>query len=173
MQRAASFEDGATVFAYSVQDPERYGVVSFDESGAALAIDEKPSVPKSNYAVTGLYFYDKDVVTYAKALSPSARGELEITDINRQYLAQGKLRVERLSRGAAWLDVGTHDALLDASVFIRVLEKRQGLKIAAPEETAYRMGFITQYQLEALSRPLMKSGYGEYLMQILDEPHWS
>ncbi|WP_241461127.1 glucose-1-phosphate thymidylyltransferase RfbA [Shewanella mangrovi] len=172
LQQAASQQDGATVFGYYVQDPERYGVVEFDNSGMAVAIEEKPKLPKSNYAVTGLYFYDNDVVALAKQLSPSARGELEISDINNLYLNRGKLRVEKLSRGAAWLDTGTHDSLLDAAVFIRVLEKRQGQKVASPEETAFRMGFIDRLQLEELAQPLIKSGYGEYLMRIAQESEW-
>lgn len=169
LQKAAQQSDGATVFGYYVQDPERYGVVEFDKQGQAVSIEEKPAKPKSNYAVTGLYFYDNDVVEIAKQIKPSARGELEITDVNNVYLQRGQLRVERMSRGAAWLDTGTHDSLLDAAIFIRVLEKRQGQKVASPEETAYRMGFIDAQQLEALAKPLLKSGYGTYLMQVLAE----
>lgn len=169
LQKAAQQPDGATVFGYYVQDPERYGVVEFDKQGHAVSIEEKPAVPKSNYAVTGLYFYDNAVVEIAKQITPSARGELEITDVNNLYLQRGQLRVERLSRGAAWLDTGTHDSLLDASIFIRVLEKRQGQKVASPEETAYRMGFISAEQLTELAKPLMKSGYGAYLLQVLTE----
>ena len=169
LQSAALETDGATVFAYYVQDPERYGVVSFDAQNRAIDIEEKPRHPKSHYAVTGLYFYDNEVVSIAKSIQPSARGELEITDVNRIYLQRGRLRVETLTRGAAWLDTGTHNSLLDASNFIRVVEERQGLKICCPEEIAYRMGFITREQLLALARPLKKSGYGLYLERIASE----
>ncbi len=169
LQSAALETDGATVFAYYVQDPERYGVVSFDAQNRAVDIEEKPRHPKSHYAVTGLYFYDNEVVSIAKSIRPSARGELEITDVNRIYLQRGRLRVETLTRGAAWLDTGTHNSLLDASNFIRVVEERQGLKICCPEEIAYRMGFITREQLLALARPLKKSGYGLYLERIASE----
>jgi glucose-1-phosphate thymidylyltransferase len=169
LQAAALETDGATVFAYYVQDPERYGVVSFDAQNRAVDIEEKPQHPKSHYAVTGLYFYDNDVVSVAKSIRPSARGELEITDVNRIYLQRGKLRVETLTRGAAWLDTGTHNSLLDASNFIRVVEERQGLKICCPEEIAYRMGFINREQLLALAHPLKKSGYGLYLERIASE----
>ncbi len=169
LQKAASEPHGATVFGYYVQDPERYGVVEFDKQGRAVSIEEKPTKPKSNYAVTGLYFYDNDVVEIAKQIKPSPRGELEITDVNNVYLQRGNLRVERMSRGAAWLDTGTHDSLLDAAIFIRVLEKRQGQKVASPEETAFRMGFIDGQQLATLAKPLIKSGYGAYLMQVLAE----
>jgi len=169
LQSAALETDGATVFAYYVQDPERYGVVSFDAANRAVDIEEKPRHPKSHYAVTGLYFYDNDVVSVAKSIRPSARGELEITDVNRIYLQHGKLRVETLTRGAAWLDTGTHNSLLDASNFIRVVEERQGLKISCPEEIAYRMGFINREQLLELARPLKKSGYGLYLERIASE----
>ena len=169
LQQAARQPSGATVFGYYVQDPERYGVVEFNKQGQAISIEEKPLKPKSNYAVTGLYFYDNSVVEIAKQITPSARGELEITDVNNVYLQGDKLRVERLSRGAAWLDTGTHDSLLDASIFIRVLEKRQGQKVASPEETAFRMGFIDAAQLEKLAQPLLKSGYGAYLMRVLSE----
>ncbi|MBK9469592.1 MAG: glucose-1-phosphate thymidylyltransferase RfbA [Gammaproteobacteria bacterium] len=169
LQSAALETDGATVFAYYVQDPERYGVVSFDAQNRAIDIEEKPRHPKSHYAVTGLYFYDNEVVSIAKSIRPSARGELEITDVNRIYLQRGRLRVETLTRGAAWLDTGTHNSLLDASNFIRVVEERQGLKICCPEEIAYRMGFITREQLLALARPLKKSGYGLYLERIASE----
>ncbi|MBO1273480.1 glucose-1-phosphate thymidylyltransferase RfbA [Shewanella sp. 4t3-1-2LB] len=172
LQEAANRKVGATVFGYYVQDPERYGVVEFDKAGVAISVEEKPLKPKSNYVVTGLYFYDNDVVDIAKGIKPSARGELEITDINNAYLKRGKLRVEKLSRGAAWLDTGTHDSLLDAAIFIRVLEKRQGQKVASPEETAYRMGFIDRTQLEVLAMPLLKSGYGAYLMRIVQESEW-
>ena len=169
LQSAALETDGATVFAYYVQDPERYGVVSFDAENRAIDIEEKPRHPKSHYAVTGLYFYDNEVVSIAKSIRPSARGELEITDVNRIYLQRGRLRVETLTRGAAWLDTGTHNSLLDASNFIRVVEERQGLKICCPEEIAYRMGFITREQLLALAHPLRKSGYGLYLERIASE----
>ncbi|MBK7518844.1 MAG: glucose-1-phosphate thymidylyltransferase RfbA [Gammaproteobacteria bacterium] len=160
---------GATVFAYYVQDPERYGVVSFDADNHAVDIEEKPRTPKSHYAVTGLYFYDNDVISVAKGIERSDRGELEITDVNRVYLQRGQLRVEVLSRGAAWLDTGTHNSLLDAANFIRVVEERQGLKISCPEEIAYRMGFIDRNELLALAKPLKKSGYGSYLERIANE----
>jgi glucose-1-phosphate thymidylyltransferase len=171
LQQAASYAEGATVFGYYVQDPERYGVVEFNKQGQAISIEEKPLKPKSNYAVTGLYFYDNSVVEIAKQITPSARGELEITDVNNVYLQRQQLRVERMGRGTAWLDTGTHDSLLDASIFIRVLEKRQGQKVASPEETAFRMGFIDAAQLETLAQPLLKSGYGAYLMRVLAENH--
>jgi glucose-1-phosphate thymidylyltransferase len=160
---------GATVFAYYVQDPERYGVVSFDDKGHATDIEEKPANPKSSYAVTGLYFYDNAIVDIAKSIKPSPRGELEITDCNRAYLERGQLNVQVLSRGTAWLDTGTHNSLLDAANFIRVVEQRQGLKIACPEEIAYRMGFIDAEQVNALAQPLKKSGYGQYLIKLLNE----
>jgi len=166
---AASKRSGATVFAYYVQDPERYGVVSFDPEGKAQDIQEKPKHPKSNFAVTGLYFYDNEVVEIARGIKPSPRGELEITDVNSEYLRRGALRVEVLTRGAAWLDTGTHNSLLDASNFIRVVEERQGLKISCPEEIAFRMGFIDKSQLLALAKPLRKSGYGQYLERIANE----
>lgn len=169
LKRAAGHPQGATVFAYAVQDPERYGVVHFDRSGKALGIEEKPAQPKSRYAVTGLYFYDAHVVEHAKQIRPSARGELEITDLNQRYLEAGQLRVERMGRGTAWLDTGTHDSLLEAGMFIHTLEKRQGLKIASPEEVAFRSGFISAAELKALAQPLIKSGYGDYLLRIAAE----
>ncbi len=150
-------------------DPERYGVVEFDEQGNAISLEEKPTKPKSRYAVTGLYFYDADIVDVAKSIKPSARGELEITDVNKHYLERGKLSVVNMGRGTAWLDTGTHESLLEASSFIETLEKRQGLKISCPEEIAWRLGLITREQLIALAEPLVKSGYGEYLLQIVDE----
>jgi len=162
-------ENGATVFAYHVQDPERYGVAEFDKTNKVLSLDEKPQHPKSNYAVTGLYFYDKDVVSMAKSLKPSARGELEITDLNRLYLAKEKLNVEIMGRGYAWLDTGTHDSLLEASQFIATLENRQGLKVSCPEEISYRSGWINASQLEKLAAPLSKNGYGHYLQRVLKE----
>jgi glucose-1-phosphate thymidylyltransferase len=166
---AANRDKGASVFAYYVQDPERYGVVSFDQNGVARNIEEKPEHPQSHYAVTGLYFYDNDVIDIAKEVQPSPRGELEITDINKVYLDRGDLRVEVMSRGTAWLDTGTHNSLLDAANFIRVVEERQGLKIACPEEVAYRMGYISAEQLLALAQPLEKSGYGIYLKNLLND----
>ncbi len=161
--------EGATVFAYHVQDPERYGVVAFDDAGRASSIEEKPSKPKSKYAVTGLYFYDSRVVEIAKAVRPSARGELEITAVNQAYMEQGQLNVQILQRGYAWLDTGTHDSLLDAGQFIATLERRQGLKIACPEEIAWRSGFIDDAQLDRLAQPLAKSGYGQYLLRLLSD----
>ena len=161
--------DGASVFAYRVQDPERYGVVAFDARGQATSLVEKPKQPQSNYAVTGLYFYDNEVVTYARSIKPSARGELEITDINRIYLEQGRLRVEIMGRGYAWLDMGTHESMLEAGQFIQTIEKRQGLKVACPEEIAYRLGWIKARQLETLAQPLIKNAYGQYLLGILKE----
>jgi glucose-1-phosphate thymidylyltransferase len=170
MLRSASAEPaGATVFAYHVQDPERYGVVEFDADYQALSIDEKPAQPKSNYAVTGLYFYDEQVCGIAAGIQPSARGELEITDVNMAYLAADQLKVQVMGRGMAWLDTGTHESLLDASQFIATLEKRQGLKVACPEEIAYRKGYIDAGQLRRLAEPLKKNNYGRYLLQILDE----
>jgi glucose-1-phosphate thymidylyltransferase len=169
LENATHRREGASVFAYHVRDPERYGVVEFDASGRAVSLEEKPSQPKSNFAVTGLYFYDNAVVEMAKNLKPSRRGELEITDLNRIYLDRGKLSVEVMGRGYAWLDTGTHESLLEASQFIQTIEHRQGLKIACPEEIAYRKGFIDAAQLEKLAQPLMKSGYGRYLMQVLEE----
>jgi glucose-1-phosphate thymidylyltransferase len=173
LQTAAKLKQGATVFAYPVEDPERYGVVEFDRDGRAVSLEEKPKVPKSRYAVTGLYFYDDEVVSIASSLKPSARGELEITDLNRKYLEAGKLNVEIMSRGMAWLDTGTHDSLLEAGLFVHTIERRQGLSIACPEEIAYRQGFITAEQLEALAQPVIKSGYGQYLIALLREPHFS
>ncbi len=169
MQEADENQEGATVFAYPVSDPERYGVVAFNEHGKALNIEEKPLKPKSRYAITGLYFYDNNVVEIARNLKPSARGELEITDVNQAYLDNGKLNVQVMGRGMAWLDTGTHDSLLDASMFIQTLEQRQGLKVMCPEEIAYRMGYINAEQLEQLAQPLLKSGYGQYLLNILNE----
>ncbi len=169
MQEADNNKEGATVFAYPVSDPERYGVVAFDENGKALSIEEKPLKPKSRYAITGLYFYDNQVVEIARNLKPSARGELEITDVNQVYLNSSKLNVQVMGRGMAWLDTGTHDSLLDASMFIQTLEQRQGLKVMCPEEIAYRMGYITKDQLELLAQPLLKSGYGQYLLNLLNE----
>ena len=169
LRRAAEQDAGATVFAYPVTDPERYGVVEFDSQGRAVSIEEKPPQPKSRYAVTGLYFYDPRVVEVARSLRPSPRGELEITDVNRQYLEWGALAVVTMGRGYAWLDTGTHESLVEASTFVQTVEKRQGLKIACPEEIAYRMGYIDATQLETLAGPLAKSGYGQYLLQVLRE----
>jgi glucose-1-phosphate thymidylyltransferase len=167
LHNAATRVGGATVFAYHVHDPERYGVVAFDEHKRALSIEEKPRVPKSNYAVTGLYFFDQQVCDVAASIKPSARGELEITDVNAWYLQRGQLNVEIMGRGYAWLDTGTHDSLLEAGQFIATLEKRQGLKVACPEEIAFRAGWIGRDKLEALARPMLKNGYGQYLMQIV------
>jgi len=168
LQRAAARARGATIFAYQVRDPERYGVVSFDSAGRALAIAEKPANPASRWAVTGLYFYDHDVVRHAREVRPSARGELEITDLNMRYLAAGALHVELMGRGFAWLDTGTFDALIDAGTFVHTLEARQGMKIACPEEVAYRMGFITREELLKLADALEKSGYGQYLRSLTE-----
>lgn len=169
LHNAANRESGATVFGYYVNDPERFGVVEFDQEGKAISIEEKPAKPKSNYAVTGLYFYDNRVVQYAKSISPSARGELEITDINSIYLDQGELNVELLGRGYAWLDTGTHASLLEASQFIETVEKRQSLKIACLEEISYKMGYISKEKLLELAKPLMKNQYGEYLVKIANQ----
>lgn len=160
---------GATVFAYHVHDPERYGVVAFDAEGQATDLEEKPTQPKSNYAVTGLYFYDNSVIDIAKNIKPSARGELEITDVNKVYLEQGRLSVEKMGRGYAWLDTGTHESMLEASQFIQTIEHRQGLKVACPEEIAFRAGWINAEQVEALARPLAKNGYGQYLLRLIKE----
>lgn len=169
LQEATKLTAGGMVFAYHVQDPERYGVVSFDQQQRVVDIEEKPAHPRSNYAVTGLYFYDPEVVDVAKRLTPSARGELEITDVNKAFLERGALSVTRLGRGTAWLDTGTHEAMLEAGNFIAVVERRQGLKIACPEEIAWRMGYISRSELEQLAQPLRKSGYGDYLLRILSE----
>jgi glucose-1-phosphate thymidylyltransferase len=169
LHAAAARTAGASVFAYHVHDPERYGVVSFDENKRALSIEEKPKQPQSHYAVTGLYFYDAQVCDIAASIKPSARGELEITDVNAAYLREGRLNVEIMGRGYAWLDTGTHDSLLEASQFISTLEKRQGLKVACPEEIAYRSGWIDAAQLEALAQPMLKNGYGQYLRQVLKD----
>lgn len=171
LQSASRRTDGATVFGYYVQDPERYGVVQFDSEGKVVDLLEKPAKPPSNYAVTGIYFYDEHATEITRGIAPSARGELEITDLNRAYLRNGRLSVERLGRGTAWLDTGTHNSLLDAGVFVRIIEERQGLKVACVEEVAWRMGFIDSTQLRKLASPLMKSGYGEYLLRILRDEH--
>jgi glucose-1-phosphate thymidylyltransferase len=172
LQQAASLSHGATVFAYPVHDPERYGVVEFDAAGRAVSLEEKPRKPKSRYAVTGLYFYDDHVVDYAASLKPSPRGELEITDLNRRYLEAGTLNVQIMGRGMAWLDTGTHDSLFEAGLFIQTVERRQGLKIACPEEIAYRLGYISAEQLVSLAEPIRKSGYGEYLLNLLQDPYF-
>ncbi len=166
---AAAREDGATIFAYPVQDPERYGVVDFDEKGCPISIEEKPKHPKSRYAVTGLYFYDTQVVEFAHSIKPSARGELEITDVNRCYLSRGNLRAVVLGRGIAWLDTGTHDSLIEAALYVQTIQKRQGLKIACPEEIGYRLGYINAEELQRLAEPMKKNEYGQYLLQVLEE----
>ncbi|WP_169293442.1 glucose-1-phosphate thymidylyltransferase RfbA [Advenella sp. EE-W14] len=168
LAQACAREEGATVFAYHVQDPQRYGVVGFNGQGKVVSLEEKPAQPKSNFAVTGLYFYDNQILDIAAALTPSARGELEITDCNCAYLNKGQLSVELMGRGYAWLDMGTHESLLDAGNFIQTIEKRQGLKVSCPEEIAYRKGFISAAQLEALARPLAKNEYGQYLLRLLE-----
>ncbi len=173
LQSARKQSVGATVFAYAVQDPERYGVVEFDAEGRAISLEEKPAVPKSRYAVTGLYFYDSQVVELAKMVKPSHRGELEITDLNRLYLERGQLDVKTMGRGYAWLDTGTHESMLEASQFIHTIENRQGLKVAAPEEIAWRSGWIDNAQLQRLANPLAKSGYGQYLLRLLAEKVYS
>ena len=170
LRNANAKESGASVFAYRVNNPEAFGVVEFDREGTAISIEEKPAVPKSNYAVTGLYFYDDTVVDRARDLKPSTRGELEITDLNRLYLDEGAMAVEMIGRGFAWLDTGTHASLLDAATYVRITEERQGLKIACPEEIAWRQGFITDAELARIAEPLRKSGYGEYLLRLLERP---
>jgi glucose-1-phosphate thymidylyltransferase len=172
LRRAAIKKEGATIFAYAVQDPERYGVVEFDKNDKAISLEEKPKFPKSRYAVTGLYFYDNEVIYVAHSLRPSTRGELEITDVNKHYLAKERLDVVLMGRGHAWLDTGTHDSLIEAGLFIQTLEKRQGLKIACPEEIAYRMGYISANDLAMLAEPLLKNSYGHYLMSILKEKYF-
>ena len=169
LKHAGALKSGATVFAYPVHDPQRYGVVEFDAAGRAIGLEEKPAVPKSRYAVTGLYFYDNRVVDLARSLKPSARGELEITDLNRRYLDMGALNVTVMGRGHAWLDTGTHESLIEASLFVQTIEKRQGLKIACPEEIAYRLGYIDAAQLQQLAAPMEKNGYGQYLLGLLQD----
>jgi glucose-1-phosphate thymidylyltransferase len=173
LQRAATLRQGATVFAYRVHDPERYGVVEFNEDGHAVSIEEKPLGPKSHFAVTGLYFYDNEVVAKAASLRPSVRGELEITDLNQLYLDAGTLQVQVMSRGMAWLDTGTHDSLFEAGLFVQTIQRRQGLKIACPEEIAYRLGYVTPEQLEVLAAPIRKNEYGQYLLALCKEPYRS
>lgn len=169
LQKVACKSKGATVFAYPVNDPERYGVIEFDKTGKAISLEEKPKQPKSRYAVTGLYFYDNHVVDIAQSIRPSARGELEITDVNKHYLSRGQLEVVMMSRGHAWLDTGTHESMLQAALFIETIEKRQGLKIACPEEIAYRMEYISAADLEMLAAPVLKNGYGQYLLEVLKD----
>ena len=169
LQRTAAQQDGATVFGYYVRDPQRYGVVEFDGDGKALSIEEKPESPRSHYAVTGLYFYDNEIVDIAAGLTPSPRGELEITDVNVEYLERGRLRVEMMGRGMAWLDTGTHESLHQATNFIEAIEQRQGLKVCCPEEISYRMGYIDAAQVERLADPMKKSGYGQYLLEVIEE----
>ena len=173
LQAAANRPEGGTVFGYHVANPKAYGVVEFDDAGKAISIEEKPKKSKSNYAVPGLYFFDNNVVEYAKKVKPSARGELEITDVIEQYLEAGTLNVEMMGRGTAWLDTGTHDSLLQAAQFIETIEKRQGLKVNCPEEVAFRMGYITEQQLRDIAEPLRKSGYGEYLLGLLEQKVFS
>jgi glucose-1-phosphate thymidylyltransferase len=172
LQQALEKEKGATIFGYYVRSPQRYGVINFDADGKVIDIEEKPDKPKSNFAVTGLYFYDNDVVEIAKSIKPSVRGELEITDVNKAYLERGDLHVELIGRGAAWLDTGTHESLLDAANFIKVVEDRQGLKIACLEEIAFRKGFITVDQVRSIAEPLAKNGYGQYLLQLIERENW-
>jgi glucose-1-phosphate thymidylyltransferase len=168
LREAVSQDKGATVFGYYVNDPERYGVVEFDKNGRVLSIEEKPVQPKSNYAVVGLYFYDNDVIKIARSLKPSPRGEIEITDVNKVYLGKGALKVKLMGRGFAWLDTGTHDSMVEAALYVKTIEDRQGLKIACIEEIAYKMGFIDENQLKKIAQPLLKSGYGEYLIKIIE-----
>jgi glucose-1-phosphate thymidylyltransferase len=173
LQQASKLEDGAIVFAYPVENPERYGVVEFDSAGRVISLEEKPKIPKSRYAVTGLYFYDNRVVEIASSLKPSPRGELEITDVNRRYLERGHLNVQMMSRGMAWLDTGTEESLLEAALFVRTIERRQGLSIACPEEIAYRQGFISAAELQSLAEKVSESRYGQYLLSLLREPHFA